>query len=122
MIGTAGRLAGHFYIHDGDAQVTLTSAVEFFNSLALMFAVRGSIERSASGSTPGLWTSKVSTAGGRIKDDGRTSSHARVGFRMTVVSPWGCPGLRGQRRHCRLVKAMRIPHHAPVSRPGLKYS
>jgi len=33
IIGTAGRLVGHFYIHNGDDQASFANAAEFFNSL-----------------------------------------------------------------------------------------
>lgn len=33
MIGTACRLVGHFYIHNGDDQHSFANAAEFFNNL-----------------------------------------------------------------------------------------
>ena len=33
LIGTAGRLVGHFYIHNGDDSGSFANAAEFFNSL-----------------------------------------------------------------------------------------
>jgi hypothetical protein len=37
MIGTAGRLVGHFYIHNGD-DASFANAAEFFNSLLVVRA------------------------------------------------------------------------------------
>jgi hypothetical protein len=36
--------------------------------------------------------------GRRSRDDGWASPHARVGYRMIVVSSWGCLGLKDERR------------------------
>ena len=36
IIGTAGRLLGHFYIHNGDNSASFANAAEFFNSLLVL--------------------------------------------------------------------------------------
>ncbi|MGY3372004.1 hypothetical protein ACVWZL_009129 [Bradyrhizobium sp. GM2.4] len=41
MIGTAGRLVGHFYIHNGTIQPSFANAAEFFNSLLASSASKG---------------------------------------------------------------------------------
>ncbi|NEV02904.1 hypothetical protein FNJ47_46440, partial [Bradyrhizobium sp. UFLA 03-164] len=48
-------------------------------------------------------------------------SHARVGYRMTVVSSWGCLGLGGERRQCRLITGHEDSPPRPASCPGHRY-
>ena len=33
MIGTGGRLVGHFYIHNGEESASFVNAADFFNNL-----------------------------------------------------------------------------------------
>jgi len=66
-----------------------------------MIAVNGLFQDNYSGATGCcvMWTRKV----GDGTETTVEQAYTRVGYRMTVVSSWGCLGLNNERRLCRLI-------------------
>lgn len=93
--------------------------VRVFQRTALMFAVKHErvIRLPASNRSSFVWRCPRQEAG--PKDAGLTSSHARVGYRITEVSSRGCLALEASvGRYDRLITVTRVPHLGPASNLG----